>query len=527
MNTYARSLTLGAALVLAALVALLLGAAPTVPNTPPAVAQAKPAVITPAPPEKIAPPPAPITFADPDGQELVLEDLSVRAAIHGMLSLTELELRFRNPQSRRIEGRFTCTLPPNAAISRFAKEVNGQLMEGEVVERLRANQVYESFLHQMRDPALLEQDQGNRFSARIFPIEGGATVRLLLSYTALLPMHDGVRTYSLPLRGMSKVNKLTFRGFVTPVPTQQASGELTTSSAQVTSFDQTDWTPDRDIVLTLKNEDAPSARILRSGDFYVAALRPNIAKRNLTSAPSRWRFYIDTSASSAEGAPHRIRAIEQILAALPPTDDVQLVAFDQEIVPLANGFATEISQHAGDLLRARLFLGGTDLGALFADAAKSAKSDPSRAIVIASELVPTLGSTASNEVKSAIASIPPNAVVHALVLGSREDAQTAKALVAGRGRVVRVPFTDSLAARARNRAGARQRRAARRHSAHDDARARKRMGLSALRTRSPRAVRDPHDRSRRHRTRRSSRNGAADRNAGCAAACPAGEDVPA
>ncbi|PYQ26523.1 MAG: hypothetical protein DMF56_24185 [Acidobacteria bacterium] len=452
MNTYARSLTLGAALVLAALVALLLGAAPTVPNTPPAVAQAKPAVITPAPPEKIAPPPAPITFADPDGQELVLEDLSVRAAIHGMLSLTELELRFRNPQSRRIEGRFTCTLPPNAAISRFAKEVNGQLMEGEVVERLRANQVYESFLHQMRDPALLEQDQGNRFSARIFPIEGGATVRLLLSYTALLPMHDGVRTYSLPLRGMSKVNKLTFRGFVTPVPTQQASGELTTSSAQVTSFDQTDWTPDRDIVLTLKNEDAPSARILRSGDFYVAALRPNIAKRNLTSAPSRWRFYIDTSASSAEGAPHRIRAIEQILAALPPTDDVQLVAFDQEIVPLANGFATEISQHAGDLLRARLFLGGTDLGALFADAAKSAKSDPSRAIVIASDLVPTLGSTASNEVKSAIASIPPNAVVHALVLGSREDAQTAKALVAGRGRVVRVPFTDSLAARARDAA---------------------------------------------------------------------------
>jgi len=243
MNTYARSLTLGAALLLAALAALFLGAAPTVPNTPPAVAQAKPAVITPGqvtPPEKIAPPPPPITFADPDGQELILEDLSARAAIHGMLSLTELELRFRNPQARRIEGRFTCTLPPNAAISRFAKEVNGQLMEGEVVERLRANQVYESFLHQMRDPALLEQDQGNRFSARIFPIEGGATVRLLLSYTALLPMRDGVRTYSLPLRGMSKVDKLTFRGFVTPVPTQQASGELTTSSAQVTSFDQTD-----------------------------------------------------------------------------------------------------------------------------------------------------------------------------------------------------------------------------------------------------------------------------------------------
>src|ERR1044071_4674993 len=244
MNTNARSLTLSGALVLAALVALFIGAAPTVPNTPPAVAQAKPAVITPGqvavPPEKIAPPPPPITFADPDGQELILEDLSVRAAIHGMPSLTELELRFRNPQARRIEGRFTCTLPPNAAISRFAKEVNGQLMEGEVVERLRANQVYEQFLHQMRDPALLEQDQGNRFSARIFPIDPNAPVRLVLSYTTLLPLRDGVRTYTLPLRGMSKVNKLTFRAFVTPIPPEATAGQLTTSTAEVTSFDQQD-----------------------------------------------------------------------------------------------------------------------------------------------------------------------------------------------------------------------------------------------------------------------------------------------
>src|SRR6266516_3574472 len=107
-----------------------------------------------AAPSAQAPAVAPISLSDADGQDLVLEELSARTAIQGMLSLTELDLRFRNPKARRIEGRFSCTLPANAAISRFAKEVNGQLMEGEVVERLRANQVYEQFLHQMRDPAL-------------------------------------------------------------------------------------------------------------------------------------------------------------------------------------------------------------------------------------------------------------------------------------------------------------------------------------------------------------------------------------
>src|SRR5437588_11351219 len=49
---------------------------------------------------------APISLADSDGQELTVEDLSVRTAVHGMLSLTEIEIRFRNPKSRRIEGRF-------------------------------------------------------------------------------------------------------------------------------------------------------------------------------------------------------------------------------------------------------------------------------------------------------------------------------------------------------------------------------------------------------------------------------------
>src|SRR5437773_7910620 len=158
------------------------------------------------------------SLSEADGQELVLKELYMRTFIQGMLSLTELDLRFRNPKARRIEGRFSCTLPSNAAISRFAKEVNGQLMEGEVVERLRANQVYEQFLHQMRDPALLEQDQGNRFSARIFPIEANAPVRILFSYSQLLPMRDGARTYSFPLRGLPRVNKLTFRAFVTPLP---------------------------------------------------------------------------------------------------------------------------------------------------------------------------------------------------------------------------------------------------------------------------------------------------------------------
>ena len=455
MQSYTRSLTLTAALLAATILALLITAAPQETKTPPPrpVVDATPRLVvdTKAREAEAGPPVAPITFADPDGQELILEELSVRTAIHGMLSLTELELRFRNPQERRIEGRFTCTLPQNAAISRFAKDVNGQLMEGEVVERLRANQVYESYLHQMRDPALLEQDQGNRFSARIFPIEAKAPVHLVVSWTQMLPLKDGARTYTLPLRGIDKVKKLTFKAFVTPVPGAGSQGKMTTSTAQVTSFEETDWTPDRDIVLTWADTDnAP--RILKAGDFYLAALRPNVQTANRQPPTANWSLYVDTSASSAEGAPHRIRAIEALLRGFPANTRVQLVAFDQDIVPLASGTASELAGRAGALLRERLFLGGTDVGALLRDVTRVLREEPSRGIVLASDLVPTVGTVAPHELKSTIDALPARGTIHALILGSREDAPTAKAITGGRGRIVRVPFTDSLASRAREAA---------------------------------------------------------------------------
>lgn len=388
---------------------------------------------------------APLTFADPDGQELILEELTARTAIHGMLSLTELELRFRNPRNQRIEGRFTATLPPDAAISRFAKEVNGSLMEGEVVERLRANQIYEQFLHRMRDPALLEQDQGNRFSARIFPIEAHAPVRLVLSYTQLLPMREGVRTYTLPLRGLQQVKKFSFRGLVSPLEGERATGQLTTSTAQVSTLEERDWTPDRDITMSWRASDS-NARILRAGDFYIAALRPSVTLSDTRPLSRSWLLYIDTSASSAEGAEPRIRAFESLLAALPATDSVEVRAFDNEVVALASGTARELSRTIANLLRTRLFLGGTDIAAMLRDVTSRANN---RNVIIASDLVPTLGATASNEIQSAASALPRNTRIHALILGNREEASVARAITNGRGRIVRAAFGDDLTNAAR------------------------------------------------------------------------------
>ncbi|HEY0788645.1 MAG TPA: VIT and VWA domain-containing protein, partial [Thermoanaerobaculia bacterium] len=396
---------------------------------------------------------APISLSDPDGQELLLEELSVRTAVHGMLALTEVEMRFRNPRDEVAEGRFSCVLPAGATISRFAKEVNGVLMEGEIVERMRANRIYDEILHQMRDPALLEQDLGNRFSARVFPIEPRGLVRLVLSYTELVPAIDGVRAHIVPLRGLPRVARFSFHAILVPLPGEGdaevtgLTGTRSMMASRVVSFTESDWVPD-DIELD-RLAASPGLRLLRAGDFYLASYIPPPAPAARSSARTSWLIYLDTSASSAAGALHRIAALEELLASLPPGDSVEIVAFDQTIARLFEGSAGEASRRIASLVRERKNLGGTDIGAAIADLVKRARD---RRVLFVSDGVATQGTVELHDLRAAAAKIPAGLTLHAVVLGSVQNAETLRALTRGHGRIVTVPFTESMKLRAREAA---------------------------------------------------------------------------
>jgi tetratricopeptide (TPR) repeat protein len=404
--------------------------------------------------------PAPFALSDPDGQDLVLERLDVRTAVHGMLALTEVELRFRNPRQRRMEGRFSAVLPEGATVSRFAKEVDGRLVEGEVVERLRAHQVYDQILHQMRDPAMLDQEAGNRFSARVFPIAPGGEVRLVLGYSQLLRMKGGERTWTLPLRGLPKVGLFTFHGSFRALPGETGRRETFLAAAGTGSLhdagearviDRSDenFIPARDLELSWRADPAAaSASVVAAGEFYVASFRPALSPSSAPAGPGSWTFYLDTSASGADGAEHRIHALERLLSSLPAGARVDLRAFDHRVVPLGAGTAAQMARAVGPALRARRFLGGTDLQAVLKDAADVARARPAERIVVQTDGIATLGATDPAALRAAASSIPAGATVHALVLGARQDAATLRMLTSGRGRVVAIPFTDSLEVRA-------------------------------------------------------------------------------
>lgn len=155
---------------------------------------------------------APVSLTGSDGSGLELVSLTANAVIEDPLAFTELRLVFRNPESRVREGRFRITLPVGATVSRFAMRIGDRLQEGEVVEQQAARIAYEDFLHRRQDPALLETEAGNEFSARVFPIAANATKELIVSYSQQLTRHD--EPYALPLRGLPKLGALSIRAIV-------------------------------------------------------------------------------------------------------------------------------------------------------------------------------------------------------------------------------------------------------------------------------------------------------------------------
>src|SRR5258706_7771849 len=129
-----------------------------------------------------APKAPPLALTASDGTGLRLAKLTGRAVVQDPLAFTELHLTFENPLDRILEGTFRVALPEGASLARFAMKIGEVWQEGEVVEKQRAREAYEDFLHRKQDPALMEQGAGNELTARVFPIPAHGVKEIIVAY---------------------------------------------------------------------------------------------------------------------------------------------------------------------------------------------------------------------------------------------------------------------------------------------------------------------------------------------------------
>ena len=137
-------------------------------------------------------------------QPIEVRDVDIRAAVNGVHAETTMTITFFNPNNRILEGELYFPLPTDATVSGYALDINGQLVDGVIVEKEKARVVFEELVRQGIDPGLVEQAAGNVFKTRIYPLPAGGTRQIRVKYVANVDIvkegNNYATYYKQPLR---------------------------------------------------------------------------------------------------------------------------------------------------------------------------------------------------------------------------------------------------------------------------------------------------------------------------------------
>jgi Ca-activated chloride channel family protein len=133
------------------------------------------------------------------GGVLEIEEQTVQVTINNGIAVTEVNQVFKNGEDRQVEALYTFPVPKGASVANFSMWINGKEMVGEVVEKQRARQIYDSYKRNRKDPGLLEQANFKSFEMRIFPIAARAEQRVRITYYQELDFDHDWATYVYPL----------------------------------------------------------------------------------------------------------------------------------------------------------------------------------------------------------------------------------------------------------------------------------------------------------------------------------------
>ena len=122
-------------------------------------------------------------------QYLDISNLDIEVNVTANIATTTYTIAFYNPFSRDLSGEFKMALSENQVVSRYALEVNGNLREGVVLEKIKARQAFEAVVRQNIDPGLAQKTKGNNFKTTIFPNQQKQVIRTFYLLMTPIIMH--------------------------------------------------------------------------------------------------------------------------------------------------------------------------------------------------------------------------------------------------------------------------------------------------------------------------------------------------
>jgi len=155
-----------------------------------------------------APEPRPLLQVRGAETPVRLQKALVRVDAASGVARTTLDLTFRNPNARVLEGSLEFPLQPGQQVTAFALDVDGVMREAVPVEKDRGRQVFEAIERRGADPGLLEQTAGDFFRLRIYPLPPGGERRVRISLMEPMQREGQQWTMRLPLQFAASLSAL-------------------------------------------------------------------------------------------------------------------------------------------------------------------------------------------------------------------------------------------------------------------------------------------------------------------------------
>ncbi len=350
----------------------------------------------------------------PDPAILSLEEMEITIRIDNGDARVFVRQVFSNHTNRIEEGNYVFALPSHATISDFATWDGPVRLPAVILERKRAEELYNQLKQQAIDPGLLQMgERGSEeakrtsvFSARIVPIPSYGTKRLEIEYHESIPVENLKSYFAIPLRpdaysAQSAAHlRINFefhsahaiRNFQTPAKTFPLQIEQNTPHLVLGHFEGQNVNLGEDFVatydldpaasdtlqlLTYRNpvsaqpsptEMSPVRSTNEPGFFEAEALlgfgnAPSPDAHSSEGKPKTVIVLFDTSLSMQwEKLERSYQALETLLHTLRASDHFALVLFntDTQVIPLAPVQPANI-QKAIDTVRSSRLRGGTDI----------------------------------------------------------------------------------------------------------------------------------------------------------------------
>ena len=370
----------------------------------------------------------------------------VSVDIQDHMARTRVEQVFRNPTSQVVEGEYKFLLPGNGKLVGYDMDVNGKMMQGEIVEKKKGRKIMKKvvreYLDKMiaEDPALTEWESGSTFKTRIFPIKAREEKRIVITYLQPLFGTAGQHRYTLPLspgaairafRVNARIGLSTGRpSVVTPLyPTT-----ITESGDRVhVDFSAANFVPAADFVLEIRTPAFPEASMATYGaspvsasppppdwgttitvgkeGYFMLQLTPELPAVRRVSRETDWMVLVDTSMNRL-GPELTIETLlaTSLLDLMGPEDRLKVIGFDTFPTLMDDTWRTSsetLKTKVGEFLD-RPPGGATNIEGALRAAAKQAEAGRPLNLILITDGAATIGERAPGALAELAAALFPS-----------------------------------------------------------------------------------------------------------------------